>query len=81
MLFNIFKKKNIPSDADIFAELKKAKDDNIFPNPTNAQEGLNILIKHFLGKDWRIDESLPNDQVNTIAIYEILYKYKNKEGR
>ena len=47
----------------------------IMPPPTNAQHGLNILIEHFLGKDWYTTCSIHSEQVNTEAIYEILKKY------
>lgn len=53
----------------------------IFPPPTNAQVGLNILIKHFLGEDWYTTLSMHNEQVNTEAIAEILYRYPNKEDK
>mgnify|MGYP005780758093 CR=1 FL=1 len=52
--------------------------DDIFPPPTNAQEGLDILIKHFLGDDWYCI-STNNEQANTEAIYEILQKYPRKK--
>ncbi|MBU2701141.1 hypothetical protein Ga0466249_002255 [Sporomusaceae bacterium BoRhaA] len=55
----------------------KSYEDNIFPKPTDAQEGLNILAKHLLGEGW-ITDPLPNCQANTIAIYQILSKYQNK---
>lgn len=51
----------------------------IFPPPTNAQEGLNILVQHFLGEDWYTTLSMHNEQVNTEAIYEILRKYPGKK--
>lgn len=52
----------------------------IMPPPTNAQHGLNILIEHFLGKDWYTTCSMHNEQVNTEAIYQILKKYPQKKG-
>lgn len=51
-----------------------------YPDGTDAQEGLNILIKHFLGDDWYVVDPLPNCQVNTLAIYEILQKYPKKQS-
>lgn len=49
--------------------------------PTNAQVGLDILIKHFLGDDWYSVSNINNEQVNTEAIYEILSKYPRKHER
>ena len=54
-------------------------EDNIFPAPTSDAEGLNILIKHFLGDNWYIVDPLSHKQVNSVAIYEILEKYPNAE--
>ena len=52
--------------------------EDVYP-PTDAQLGLNILIKHFLGDDWQ-STMICNAQVNTEAIYEILLKYQKKES-
>ena len=46
--------------------------------PTKAQDGLNILIKHFLGDDWYTTMPMNGEQVNSEAIYEILKQ--NKKG-
>ena len=40
---------------------------------------LNILIEHFLGKDWYVIDPLSPDQIYTVAIYDILEKYKGKK--
>ena len=53
-------------------ELKSDKDYGLMPYPIDAQEGLNILIDHFLGKDWYVVNPISTEQVNTEAIYEIL---------
>lgn len=58
---------------------KADKDYGLFPPPTNAQFGLNILFKHFLGEDWYTTLSMNNEQVNTEAIFEILKKYPKKK--
>ena len=55
------------------------KDYGIFPPPTDAQEGLDILITHFLGENWYTTLSICNAQVNSEAIYEILRIYPNGE--
>lgn len=49
------------------------------PPPINAQEGLTILIKHFLGEDWYVTLPLCQEQVNAEAIYEILSKFPQKK--
>lgn len=49
--------------------------ENCFPRGTDAQEALNILIKHFLGEDWYVVDPLSVSQVNSVAVLEILQKY------
>lgn len=51
----------------------------IFPPPTNAQFGLDVLIKHFLGDDW-YSISTNTMQGNTEAIYDILKKYPKRRN-
>lgn len=51
----------------------------IFPSPTDAQFGLDILIKHFLGDDW-YSISTNTMQGNTEAIYDILKKYPKRKS-
>lgn len=50
------------------------------PPLTKAQEGLNVLIHHFLGDDWYVVMPLSTEQVNTEAIYEILRNYPKKKS-
>ena len=59
---------------------KSDKDYGLCPPPINAQDGLNILITHFLGEDCYTTMPLGQEQVNTEAIYEILRKYPNKKS-
>ncbi len=40
--------------------------------PIKAQDGLNILIDHFLGEDWYVIMSVSREQINAEAIHEIL---------
>lgn len=49
------------------------------PPPINAQKGLNILIKHFLGDDWYTTMPISTEQANAEAIYEILRDYPRKK--
>lgn len=58
---------------------KEGKDYGICLPPTEAQEAVNILIEHFLGKGWYTTLSMNAAQVNTQAVYEILDKYPEKK--
>lgn len=53
---------------------------NIFSPPLEPQIALNILIEHFLGKDWYTPNPIGVKQVNTEAVYEILSRYPKKKG-
>ena len=57
--------------------IKKSGKIVFYHPPTQAQEGIDILIKHFLGDNWYCI-STNNEQANTEAIYEILQKYPRK---
>lgn len=66
-----------------FEELtyKNSREDyGLCPPPTDAQEGLNILINHFLGELWYVTLPLNTEQTNTEAIYEILNKNKKPKS-
>lgn len=57
------------------------KDDfdyGIAPPPVKADEGLDVLIHHFLGDDWYVTLPLSTEQVYTEAIYTILEKHQKK---
>lgn len=54
------------------------RDYGICPPPISSDKGLNILIEHFLGNDWYTTDPLSPDQIYTVAIYDILEKYKEK---
>lgn len=53
---------------------------NIFSPPLEPQIALNILIEHFLGKDWYTPNPIGVKQVNTEAVYEILSRYPRRKG-
>lgn len=53
---------------------------NIFSPPLEPQIALNILIEHFLGKDWYTPNPIGAKQVNTEAVYEILGRYSKKRN-
>ena len=54
------------------------KDYGLCPPPIEAQKGLNILINHLLGDDWHVVLSMPTEQVNTEAIYQILEHFPKR---
>jgi hypothetical protein len=56
---------------------KSEKDYGILAPPTTAQDGLNVLINHFLGDNWYVVNPLSTEQVNTEAVTQILIKYPN----
>ena len=56
-------------------------DYGICPPPIKSQDGLNILIDHFLGEDWYVTLPLNIEQTNTSAIYEILNDYPTKKDK
>lgn len=62
---------------EIMAEEDKK---NIFAPPLEPQIALNILIEHFLGKDWYTPNPIGAKQVNTEAVYEILSRYPKKRN-
>lgn len=69
--------------AEEFAKIcyEKVPDDyGMCPPPTEAQFGLDILIRHFLGDDWCVTLPLGVKQVNTEAICEILERYPQKRN-
>ena len=53
---------------------------NIFSPPFEPQIALNILIEHFLGKDWYTPNPIGVKQVNTEAVHEILGRYPKKRN-
>jgi len=55
-------------------------DYGLCPPPLDAQKGLDILIEHFLGKDWYVAMPLCSEQVNAEAVYSILLKHGEKRS-
>lgn len=54
------------------------EDYGLMPPPITAERGLNILIDHFLGKDWYVVDAVGTEQVYTEAIYAILEKTQKR---
>lgn len=55
-------------------------DYGICPPPMKAQKALDILIKNILGEDWYVTIPMCQEQVNTVAVQEILYKFNSKKS-
>jgi len=51
-------------------------DCGLFHPPTSAQKAVNVLIEHFLGKDWYTVNPVNQEQVNTEAVIQILKKHR-----
>ena len=64
----------------IVDEHNEGKSYGICTQPFPAEKGLNILIDHFLGKDWYVVMSMSKEQVYTEAIYEILEKTQKRQS-
>ena len=52
--------------------------DNIFPVGITDREFVKFAIDYLLGEDWYVVDPLGKDQINEIALYEILNKYSKK---
>ena len=66
-----------------FGEIVNKESDmdyGLCPPSITAERGLDILIDHFLGKDWYVVMSMGKEQVYTEAIYEILEKTQNRKS-
>jgi hypothetical protein len=66
-----------------FGEIVNKESDfdyGLCPPPITAERGLDILIDHFLGKDWYVIMSMSKEQVYTEAIYEILEKTQKRQS-
>lgn len=67
--------------AEEFAEKQYEKtsiDYGLCPPPTTTDEALEVLIEHFLGKDWYTTLPLSKEQTNTEAVIAILEKTQPK---
>ena len=64
-----------PAESFIKSKFVTNTDKDCYPE-TSAAEGLNVLINHFLGKDWYCVDHISTTQVNTVAVHEILKRYK-----
>ena len=53
--------------------------DNLFPKGIEAQEAINILWNHFLGKDYYINYPASNNQANAEFVGYMLDKYRKSK--
>ncbi len=51
----------------------------LLPAPLPAQEGLNMLKEHFLGKEWYAVMSMPQVQVNAEVVHTIMHLNPKKK--
>lgn len=80
----LFSERRIDVNADNFRQMvldNSEIDYGMCPPPTKAQDGLSILMAHFLGEDWYTVFPLNQEQANTEAIYEILRCYPTKKDK
>lgn len=55
--------------------------DNIFPVGISDAEFRKFAIDYLLGEDWYVVDPLGQDQVNEIALFEILEKFSKRFKR
>ena len=70
-----------PEEFGQFLRERTDEDYDLMPPPCDAQTGLNILIRHFLGEKWYCMLPVHQEQINTEAISEILMKFPNGEQK
>lgn len=61
-------------------ESKREDKDNIYLTGITDREFVHFIIKYLLGEDWYVVDPLGHEQINQIALEEILDKY-SKEFR
>ena len=61
-------------------ESKREDKDNIYCTGITDKEFVNFIIEYLLGEDWYVADPLGHDQINQVALEEILDKY-SKEFR
>ena len=59
-------------------ESKREDKDNIYCTGITDKEFVNFIIEYLLGEDWYVSDPLGHNQVNQIALEEILDKYSKK---
>ena len=59
-------------------ESKREDKDNIYCTGITDREFVHFIIKYLLGEDWYVVDPLGHDQINQIALEEILDKYSKR---
>ena len=70
-----------PSEENFLNKIKECSKQNYIINPNiflSDYDFVNIIIEHFLGKNWYVCDPISNIQVNAEAMLEILDKYPKK---
>lgn len=53
--------------------------DELCDPPTSDKEGMQYLIDNLLGPDWCVTMPESREQINTVAIFDIIYKYVDQK--
>ena len=71
---------NDNSYIDFILEKEKNRDDkdNIYCTGISDREFVNFAIKYLLGDDWYVTDPLGYNQVNQVALEEILANYSKR---
>lgn len=59
-------------------ELKREDKGNIFCTGITDEEFITFITEYLLGEDWYVVDPLGHNQINQIALEEILNKYSKK---
>lgn len=57
---------------------KREDKDNIFPVGISDAEFRAFIIDYLLGENWYVVDPIGRDQINELAMYEILEKYSKR---
>lgn len=65
---------------DFILERERSRKDtgNIYCTGITDEEFITFITEYLLGEDWYVVDPLGHNQVNQIALEEILYKYSKK---
>ena len=69
------------SNYTVFIKEKESKREdkgNIYCTGITDREFVHFIIKYLLGEDWYVVDPLGHEQINQIALEEILDKYSKK---
>lgn len=59
-------------------ESKREDKDNIYCAGVTDREFVHFIIIYLLGENWHVTDPLGHDQINQIALEEILYCYSKR---